>query len=102
LLFLCWHHILYAHGPWFSKEYGSLGIWNTQGMENYHKKVRVAYHKSTQRGGVSTLSNPLVQMFQCFYRWILSRFPQEVDTTSEESIEKWIRDGKRKKHETWK
>ena len=46
----------YAHAPWF----GSLGIWNTQGMENYHKKSRVSYHKSTQHGGGSTLLNPLV------------------------------------------
>lgn len=41
-------HILYLHAPWFAKEYGSLGIWNTQGMEKSHKQARVAYHKSTQ------------------------------------------------------
>ena len=39
----------------FGKEYGSLGIWNTQGMEKSHKLSRVAYNKSTQHGGGSTL-----------------------------------------------
>jgi hypothetical protein len=71
-------------------------------MEKSHKQARVAYHKSTQHRGGSTLSNPLVQMFQWFYRCIVSRFPQEVDSTSEDSIEEWIRDARtRKKCETW-
>ena len=90
--FLFLQHILYAHAPWFANEYGSLGIWNTQGMEKSHKQERVAYHKSSQHGGGSTLLNPLVQMFQWFYRRIVSRFIQEVDSSSEVSVEEWIRD----------
>ena len=96
--------MLETHTLWtmVSKEYGSLGIWNTQGMEKYHKQARVAYHKSTQHRGGSTLSNPLVQMFQWFYRHIVSRFPQAIDSTSEDSIEEWIRDAcTRKKCEAW-
>jgi hypothetical protein len=71
-------------------------------MEKSHKKVRATYHKSTQHGGGSTLSNPLVLMFQWFYRCIVSRFPQVVDSTSEDSIEECIRDTcTRKKCEAW-
>jgi len=102
LLLFCWQHILYAHGPWFVKDYGNLGIWNTQEIEKSHKQVRIAYHKSNQHRGGSTLSNPLVQMFQWFYRRIVSRFPQAIEFTSEDSIEEWIRDSRtRKKCEAW-
>jgi len=93
LFLFCWQHIIYGHGSWFVKEYGILVIWNTQGMEKSHKQARVAYHKSTQNRGGSTFSNPLVQIFQWFYRCIVSRFPQVVDSTIEEYIEGWIRDG---------
>ena len=84
-------HILYAHGPWFAKEYGSLAIWNTQGMEKSHKQARVAYQKNSQHGGSSSLSNPLVQMFQWFYRRILSRF-NATDMESDDLAEKCRRD----------
>ena len=80
-------HILYAHAPWFANEYGSLGIWNTQGMEKSHKQAQVAQHKNTQHGGGSKPSNPLVQMFDWFYRRIVSKFTQE-DSSSEESVDK--------------
>ena len=33
-------HILYAHGPWFLKEHGSLGVWQCQGMEKSHWRAR--------------------------------------------------------------
>ena len=56
-------------------------------MEKSHKQARVAYHKSTQHGGGSKLLNMLVQMFQWFYRHIISRFIKEVDSSSEDSVE---------------
>jgi hypothetical protein len=37
-------------------------------------------------------------MFQWFYKIIVLRFPQEVDSTSEDIIEEWIREGKSVKH----
>jgi len=96
-------HILYAHAPWFANGYGKLGIWNTQGMEKSHKQARVAYHKNTQHGGGSKPSNPLVQMFEWFYRRIVSKFTQEEDSSSEDSVEEWVRDTHiRQKSETWK
>ena len=71
-------------------------------MEKSHKQARVAYHKSTQHGGGSKPSNPLVQMFEWFYRCIVSRFTQEVDSSSEDFIEEWVRDAHiRQKCETW-
>ena len=56
-------------------------------MEKSHKQERVAYHKSTQRGGGSTLLYPLVQMFQWFYRCVVSRFIKEVVSSSEHLVE---------------
>ena len=84
-------HIRYSHSPWFEKEYGILAIWNTQGMEKSHKQARVAYQKNGKHGGSSSLSNPLVNMFQCFYRHILSRF-NATDMESDDLAEKCRRD----------
>ena len=71
-------------------------------MEKSHKQARVAYHKNTQHGGGSKPSNPLVQMFEWFYRWIVSKFTQE-DSSSEDSVEEWVQDKYiRHKFETWK
>lgn len=41
-------------------------------------------------------------MFQWFYRHVVSRFIQEVDSSSEDSVEEWIKDANiRQKCETW-
>lgn len=68
---LCLQHSLYAHGPWFMKKYGSLAIWNTQGMEKSHYKAKA--FKNSRHGGGKGLSNALVHIFQWFYRGVLSR-----------------------------
>ena len=44
-------HILYAHGPWFILEYGSLGVWQCQGMEKSHWRARGNYQKHTSHDG---------------------------------------------------
>ncbi len=73
-------HILYAHCPWFVDKWGSLGIWNTQGMEKSHKQAKAAFHRTTQRGGgrCTSNSNPLQQMSFWFYRRVVARHERIV------------------------
>lgn len=64
-------HILYNHTPWFIKEYGSLSIWSTQGMEKSHYVARSRYFRHTRHGGGKNKANSLLEVFQWFYRQIL-------------------------------
>lgn len=66
-------HILHVHGPYFARQYGSLGIWSTQGMERSHWQARCAYQRSTQHGGGVNKSNPMKQLCQWWYRRIQVR-----------------------------
>lgn len=61
-------HILYNHLPWFAKEYGSLTIWSTQGMEKSHYQARGAFFRHTRHGGGRVRANNLKEVFQWFYR----------------------------------
>ena len=61
-------HILNAHAAYILDEYGSLGLWSTQGMERSHYQEKAMYFKNTQHGGVITKSNALHEMFKWFYR----------------------------------
>lgn len=64
-------HILYNHTPWFVKEYGSLSIWSTQGMEKSHYVARSRYFRHTRHGGGKEKANSLLEVFQWFYRQVL-------------------------------
>ena len=74
----CFQHILYAHGPWFVKQYGPLARWNTQGMEKSHYKVKVVYFKNSRHGGEITQSNALHGMFDWFYRCLCEREQKSI------------------------
>ena len=66
--YIAMQHILYAHAAYFLDEYGSLGLWSTQGMERSHYQAKVVYFKNTRHGGGVTKSNALHEMFNWFYK----------------------------------
>ena len=49
-------------------KYGSLEIWNTQGMEKSHYRARGVFFKNTQHGGGRVRSCYLEEMFNWFFR----------------------------------
>ena len=63
--------IFYSHTPWFIKEYGSLSIWSTQGIEKSHHVARSRYFRHTRHGGGKGKANSLLEVFQWFDRQIL-------------------------------
>ena len=67
----CLQHILYAHGPYFVEEYGSLALWRNQGMERSHYQAKAAYFKNTQHSGGKDQSNALHEMFNWFYQALI-------------------------------
>ena len=71
--FVILHHILHVHGPYFAREYGSLGIRSTQGMERSHWQAGCAYQRLTQHGGGVNKSNPMKQLCQWWYMRIQVR-----------------------------
>lgn len=91
---------MYAHGPWFLKTYGSLAIWNTQGMEKSHYRAKAAYFKNSRHGGGKGLSNALVEIFQWFYRGVLSR--QNIEETRARGLTSMISSSNLARRAAWK
>eukprot|EP00959_Pyramimonas_sp_CCMP1952_P392220 8218687-Pyramimonas_sp.AAC.1 len=85
-------HILYAHAPWFMKEYGSLGVWQCQGMEKSHWVARGNYQKHTNHdGGRQPLGeltkSSLYQLLQFDYRQLMHRRKQRAVEAARVEIE---------------
>ncbi len=54
---------------WFAKQYGSLAIWSTQGMEKTHYyQARTGYFNHTRYGGGANKANSLEELHQWTYR----------------------------------
>lgn len=94
------------------KTYGSLAIWNTQGMEKSHYRAKAAYFKNSRHGGGKGLSNALVEIFQWFYRGVLGRGHFQNTRTEElssmisnsNSVRKtaWQSSNARTRHQEWR
>ena len=93
---LFFQHILYAHGPWFVKQYGPLAIWNTQGMEKSHYRAKAAYFKNSRHGGGTTRSNALHEMFDWFYRCLSGR-SYKATKAKKSSLAKAVREVTRRR-----
>lgn len=77
LCFVLMQHILFNHGPYFAKTYGSLSIWSTQGMEKTHYMARTGYFKHTRHGGGKDRANSLLELHQWTYRRLIHRARQK-------------------------
>lgn len=99
-------HIIYNHLPWFTKKYGSLSIWSTQGMEKSHYQARGAFFRHTRHGGGRIRANSLKEVFEWFYRRkILQLNMKKAAAENEEATkkERQDRDGLKLKRRTyWK
>jgi hypothetical protein len=65
------------HGPWFVETYGSLAVWNNQGMEKSHHAAKAANQHHTQHGGTKDKTSAIVQQYQHWYRNIQHRFAKQ-------------------------
>jgi len=84
---------LYAHGPWFLKEYGSLGVWQCQGMEKSHWRARGNWQKHTNHdGGRQALGeltkSSLYQLVRFDYRLLQHRLADRAACEARAEIEK--------------
>ena len=66
-------HIICNHMPWFARQYGSLAIWSTQGMEKTHYQARTGYFTHTRHGGGADKANSLEELHQWTYRKLMHR-----------------------------
>lgn len=85
-------HILYAHGPWFMKEHGSLAVWQCQGMEKSHWVARGNWQKHTNHDGgrqcIGELTkSSLYQLLQYDYRMLMHRRQEKVVKRARAEIE---------------
>ena len=83
---MCLQHILYNHTPWFIREYGSLSIWSTQGMEKSHYLARSRYFRHTRHCGGKEKANSLLEVFQWFYRQVLHQSSTKKAKETYESL----------------
>lgn len=99
---LVFQHILYAHGPFFLDQYGSMALWSTQGMERSHYQARSIYFKNTRHGGGTIKSNALHEMFNWFYRSLSGRKRQKPrkETRLFSSVVKKV--ASRRRTDAWK
>jgi hypothetical protein len=67
-------HNLVRHGPWYVETYGSLAVWNNQGMEKSHHAAKAANQHHTQHGETKERTSSIVQQYQHWYRNIQHRF----------------------------
>ena len=65
------------HGPWYVETYGSLAVWNNQGMEKSHHAAKAANQHHTQHGGTKDRTSAIVQQYQHWYRNIQHRFAKQ-------------------------
>jgi hypothetical protein len=71
-------HVLIRHAPWFVQEYGSLAVWNNQGMEKSHHAAKSSLQHHTQHGGTERRTSAIVQQYQHWYRNIQHRFANKA------------------------
>lgn len=65
------------HGPWYVETYGSLAVWNNQGMEKSHHAAKAANQHHTQHNGTKDRTSAIVQQYQHWYRNIQHRFAKK-------------------------
>lgn len=63
-LIFCWQHVLVKHGPWFIEQYGSLSVWNCQGMEKSHHAAKASSQYHGQHGGTVARTSVIVQQYE--------------------------------------
>lgn len=94
-------HIICNHTPWFAKEYGSLSIWSTQGMEKTHYQARTGYFSHTRHGGGSERANSLEELHQWTYRKLLHKI-QSRDALRDHHLNQALKmEKKEKRKQTW-
>ena len=71
-------HVLIRHAPWFVQEYGSLVVWNNQGMEKSHHAAKSSLQHHTQHDGTGRRISAIVQQYQHWYRNIQHRFANKA------------------------
>ncbi|MCO5559303.1 hypothetical protein L7F22_012899 [Adiantum nelumboides] len=66
-------HIICNHISWFARQYESLAIWSTQGMEKTHYQARTGYFSHTRHGGGADKANSLEELHQWTYRKLMHK-----------------------------
>ena len=106
-------HILLGHGSWLIQKYGSLALWNAQGMERSHWQARSGYLKGTRHGGGIGGSNAYKELFIRWFRTMKGRQDMqdkirnckalnvEKENRKRKHREAWQRSNAREKHLQW-
>ena len=66
------------HGPWFIENYGSLSVWNCQGMEKSHHAAKASSQYHGQHGGTKNRTSIIVQQYEFWYRNIQHRYERKL------------------------
>lgn len=87
-LIFCWQHVLVKHGPWFIEQYGSLSVWNCQGMEKSHHAAKASSQYHGQHGGTVARTSVIVQQYEFWYRNIQHRYAAKLQmrTSASEQV----------------
>lgn len=85
------------------KQYGSLSIWSTQGMEKSHYQARTRYFRHTRHGGGANKANSLLEVFQWFYRqvWHRSKAQEKKKLFENSDIALALKRGKQNRQEAY-
>jgi len=81
----CLQHVLVKHGPWFVEKYGSLSVWNCQGMEKSHHAAKASSQYHGQHGGTIARTSVIVQQYEFWYRNIQHRYAAKLQKRTWES-----------------
>ena len=77
-------HVLVKHSPWFVDKFGSLSVWNCQGMEKSHHAAKASTQYHSQHGGTKKRVSIVVQQYQFWYRNIQHRYEAKVEKRARE------------------
>jgi len=71
-------HNIVKHAPYFVETYGSLSVWNCQGMEKSHYAAKAANQRHTQHGGGRARKSCILQQYEHWYRNIQHRYAAKL------------------------